>query len=197
MPLTRPCLAQDPEIALMLRVQRDEPGAFAELERRLRGRIFARFFRWLRHRQEAEDLVQDVFLRVYRSRRTYQPTARFSTWLYHITQNVARNALRSRKRRPCQSLADAETGEQRAAQLRASTDAPSRGLERRELSGVVHAALAALGNRQRLALEMHQLEQRSYAEVAVALSMSPKAAKSLLYRARNQLRATLLERAEL
>src|ERR1700733_12809626 len=81
-------IVDDPEIRLMLRVQRDEAGAFAELVETFWQRIFGRFFRALHDRQEAEDLAQEVFLRLYRSRKRYQPRARFTTWLFHISQNV-------------------------------------------------------------------------------------------------------------
>src|SRR5438128_1953189 len=87
-----PSRLDDPDVVLMLRVRKDEPGAFAELLELYWTRIFGRFFRWLNDRQEAEDLAQEVFLRLYRSRKRYQPRARFSTWLFHIAQNVARNA---------------------------------------------------------------------------------------------------------
>jgi RNA polymerase sigma-70 factor, ECF subfamily len=194
MPSSRAHLAGDHEIALMLRVQRDEPGAFAELEQRFRNRVFGRFYRLFGDRQEAEDLTQDVFLRLYRSRRRYRPTARFGTWLYHITQNVARNALRARKRRPSTPLGALERGAEQLSQQLEWLDTPSRSLERSELAGIVRAAVADLGQRQRAALEMQQFQQRSCAEVAAALHMSPKAAKSLLYRARNQLREGLLKR---
>src|SRR5437763_17174365 len=99
--LSRPsktaCL-QDPDVLLMLRVKSDEPGAFAELVACHGRRIFARFFRSFQDRQEAEDLTQDVLLRLYRSRQRYEPRAKFSTWLFPITQNVARNAFRDRRR---------------------------------------------------------------------------------------------------
>ena len=76
-PKTKPayqrCPSADPDAELMLRVQRDEPGAFAELAQRFGGRIFAQLYRMIPDRQEAEDLSQDVFLRLYRSRRRYQP----------------------------------------------------------------------------------------------------------------------------
>ena len=95
----------------MLRAQEDEPEAFAELVGRYWTRVFGRFCRQLGDRQEAEDLTQDVFLRLYRSRKRYRPEAKFATWLFHITQNVARNALRSRRRRPCTSLEALTVGE--------------------------------------------------------------------------------------
>jgi RNA polymerase sigma-70 factor (ECF subfamily) len=194
MPSSRTPHLEDPEIALMLRVQRDEPGAFAELERCFRSQIFARCYRWVGDRQEAEDLAQDVFLRLYRSRRRYKPTARFGTWLFHITQNAARNALRARKRRPCLPLGVLADRPGEPRQQVGLSEPPSRQLERLELADEVRAAVADLGHRQRLALEMQQFQHRTYAEVAAALKMSPKAAKSLLYRARIQLRLELLKR---
>jgi RNA polymerase sigma-70 factor (ECF subfamily) len=178
----------------MLRVQRDENGAFAELVDQYWTRIFGRFYRSFADREEAEDLAQEVFLRLYRSRKRYQPRARFGTWLFHITQNVARNALRSRKRHPCLRLSTATfTGDAPAEPpfVPDRGDAPSRLLERSELAGVVRAAVSDLAGRQRTAMELHQFQDRSYAEVAAEMSMTPKAAKSLLYRARIQLRALL------
>src|SRR5437588_12447421 len=90
----------DPEVHLMLLVQRDDPSAFAELVKRYWTQVFGQAYRRLRDRQEAEDLVQEVFLRLYRHRKRYQPRAKFATWLFHIAQNVFRNAVRSRRRRP-------------------------------------------------------------------------------------------------
>src|SRR5215469_1739733 len=90
----------DPEVGLMLRVRDDDGDAFAELAARYSARVFGFFCRRLGDRQEAEDLTQEVLLRLFRSRHRYQPRARFSTWVFHVTQNVARNALRFRKRHP-------------------------------------------------------------------------------------------------
>ncbi|MCC6419131.1 MAG: sigma-70 family RNA polymerase sigma factor [Gemmataceae bacterium] len=189
----------DPEIGLMLRVRRDDPGAFAELVEQYWTKVFGRFVRWLGDRQEAEDLAQDVFLRLYRSRQRYEPRAKFATWLFHISRNVARNALRSRRRRPCVRLSalygpDRDTTGERT--LVDGSASPSQPLERSELAGVVRSAVSGLGGRQRTALEMFQFQDRSYAEIAAEMDMSPKAAKSLLYRARNQLRATLTHLVE-
>ena len=183
----------DPEVRLMLRVQDGDTAAFAELERRFGPRVFGYFCRQLGDRADAEDLTQEVFLRLYRSRHTYRPRARFATWVFHITQNVARNALRSRRRRPCVRLetGPAADGDLLEALLSDRGEAPWRPLERDELAGVVRAAVAGLAGRQRAAVELHQFEDRTYAEVAAELDMTPKAAKSLLYRARNQLRVSL------
>ena len=82
----------DPEIELMLRVQRDESGAFATLVEAYWSRIFGKFVRQVGDRQEAEDLAQDVFLRLYRSRKRYRPRAKLSTWIFFIARNVGLNA---------------------------------------------------------------------------------------------------------
>jgi RNA polymerase sigma-70 factor (ECF subfamily) len=184
----------DPEIELMLRVQRDEPGAFDELLEHYWPRICGRFYRWVTDRQEAEDLAQDVFLRLYRSRKRYQPRARFSTWLYHISRNVARNALRSRRRHPCLRVGSLAAFEEEAPRIRPGREeCPSRPLERSELADQVREAVGQLVGRQRTALELHQFQDRSYAEIASTMDMTLKATKSLLYRARNQLRVNLAE----
>jgi len=183
----------DPEVRLMLRVQQGDDGAFAELQRRYAPRVFGYFCRQLRDRDEAEDLTQDVFMRLYRSRLRYQPRASFATWIFHITQNVARNALRTRRRRPCVHL-DTEALSSRSlveAGLSARKEEPPCPLERDETASVVRAAVAVLARRQRKALELHEFGDCTYAEVAAELDTSPKAAKSLLHRARNHLRVVL------
>lgn len=184
----------DPDVALMRRVQAGDVEAFAELQRRYSSRIFGYFCRQVRDRGEAEDLTQEVFLRLYRSRLRYEPKAKFATWVFHITQNVGRNALRSKRRHPCVHLdPESPTGKSlmESSLVGRPSDVPSRPLERREVAGVVRAAVAELAGRSRAALELHQFHDRSYAEVAAELDMTPKAAKSLLYRARNQLRVVL------
>jgi RNA polymerase sigma-70 factor (ECF subfamily) len=178
----------------MLRVRKDDQEAFNELLERYRIRIFGHFYRVLNNRQDAEDLTQEVFMRLYRSRKRYQPRARFATWLFHITQNVARNAIRSRRRRPClrlEALAGAAESPAIEGFLFDRGEEPSRPVERAEAATMVRAAVSTLAGRQRTAVVLHQLEDRTYNEVAAEMEMSPEAAKSLLYRARNQLRECL------
>ena len=185
--------SDDPDVQLMHRVKEGDDDAFAMLQEQYTPRVFGYFCKQLRDRGEAEDLTQEVFLRLYRSRLSYQPRAKFATWIFHITHNVARNAIRSRRRRPCVHL-DPEAPASRGlleAVLVDSEGTPSRPLERSELACQVRAAVAGLASRQRAAVELHQFHDRTYAEVARDLSMTPKAAKSLLYRARNQLREML------
>jgi RNA polymerase sigma-70 factor (ECF subfamily) len=182
----------DSEVERMLRVQRDEPGAFSELIARYWGPIFGRFYRQLGDRQEAEDLAQDVFLRLYRNRKRYRPRAKFATWLWHIARNVARNALRTRRRRHLTPVGLLSGDEEQPTfrPFAESPDTPCRPLERAEIAGAVRSAVAGLVDRQRTAVEL-QFQDRSYSEIAAEMDMTPKAAKSLLYRARNQLRESL------
>jgi RNA polymerase sigma-70 factor (ECF subfamily) len=184
----------DADAARMMRARRGDVVAFAELVDRYWPSIVGWFVRQLGNRQDAEDLAQEVFLRLYRARRRYRPRARFSTWLFHVAGNVARNAVRSRRRHPCRPLgrlcgSPADDAFSRRYLPDRSGD-PTRPLERAELAGQVRGALAGLAGRQRLALEL-KCEDRSYREIARRLALSPEATKSLLYRARQQLKETL------
>lgn len=187
----------DPEVQLMLRVQRDEPGAFAALVAAYWPRVFGKFVRQVGDRQEAEDLAQDVFLRLYRSRKRYRPRAKLATWVFFIARNVGRNALRRRRRKKLTPIGLAFDGENfpGLGPLADDAAAPATPLERAELARLVRGAVAGLNVRQRRAVEL-QFDDQSYAEIADALAMSPKAAKSLLYRARNELRFALLPFAD-
>ena len=187
----------DPDVQLMLRVQRDESGAFAELVAAFWSRVFGKFVRQMCDRQEAEDLAQDVFLRLYRSRKRYRPRAKLSTWVFFIARNVGRNALRRRRRKHVAPLGLAFDGDEFAGTGRLADESagPSRPVERDELARVVREAVATLNRRQRRAVEL-QFDDHSYSEIATELDMSPKAAKSLLYRARNELRFALLTYAD-
>ena len=183
----------DPDVLLMLRVQSGDEDAFRQLVDGYHARIFGFFCHHLGDRQEAEDLTQDVLLRLFRARHSYRPRALFSTWVFHIARNVARNAVRFRQRHPSVSLSIATNDEHALEALTSnSADTPSAPMERAELASAVRAAIATLGERQRAALELHQFHDRTYAEVAAQLDMTPKAAKSLLYRTRNLLRARLM-----
>jgi len=185
----------DPDVRLMLRVQLDDTGAFRELVDRHRTRVGQLLYAMVGNREEAEDLTQEVFLRIYRHRKNYQPQAKFVTWLSHIVRNLGRNALRDRRRRPAFPLLSAAQNSEQDGLERMLADRraelPGQPLERVELRELVRTALATLGRRQREALELQQFQDQSYAEVGDRLALTPQAAKSLLYRARNQLREVL------
>ena len=189
---------------LMLEVRGDNAKAFEELMLRYQGRVVAILDHLVGSRDLAEDLAQDVFLRIYRARKSYVAGAKFSTWLFTIVNNVACNALRSRARRREVGLrppASASTGVrvlERMAQA-SSSQIPSRQLDKAEMRDVVRLALESLNERQRIAVLLNKFEEMSYADIALALEMSPQAIKSLLSRARMNLREVLepyLERGE-
>jgi RNA polymerase sigma-70 factor (ECF subfamily) len=184
----------------MLRVQADDPEAFAELLARHRSGVWRQLWMWVGHQDDADDLAQEVFLKVYRYRKTYRPQARFNTWLYHIVRNVARNALRTRRRRPTlplwiqptREIADGGGEADHWVGLSARTEEePSRPLERAEMQVQVQQALGHLQARYRQALILKQFSGCSHAEIAAELCLTAKATKSLLYRARREMRNAL------
>src|SRR5271168_4075936 len=101
---------RDPDIRLMLRVRADEPGAFEDMVETFQHRLVAVMHHVVGSAEEAEDLAQEVFLRVYRSRKKYRPRSKFSTWLFTIANNLALNALRSRQRKPAVPLDARDSG---------------------------------------------------------------------------------------
>lgn len=187
---------QDPDVRLMLQVRDDNAAAFDELMLRYQNRLVTVLEHLVGRRDQAEDLAQEVFLRVYRARRRYVAGAKFSTWLYTIANHVAANALRSRSRRPEVNLTG-RTSESGATNildklaLAASGAMPARQLDKAELRDIVRAALQGLSERQRMAVLLNKFEGMSYADIAVAMEMSPQAIKSLLSRARANLKEIL------
>ena len=187
---------RDPDVRLMLEVRDGSAAAFEELMLRHQGRLVMILEHLVGSRDLAEDLTQDVFLRVYRSRQRYQPGAKFSTWLYTIANNVAANALRSQSRRREVNLAASESGPLGAHPLEmmiqaSSGQIPARQLDKAEARDIVRLALAALNERQRLAVLLNKFEGMSYADIAETMDLSPQAIKSLLSRARVNLREVL------
>lgn len=187
---------RDPDVRLMLEVAQDDAGAFEELVLRYQSRVVAVLQHMVGNRHQAEDLAQDVFLRVYRARKNYRPTARFTTWLYTIVNNVASNAIRSRHRRHEVHLKmnPGESGEMQSMDdlVQASSgQMPARHLDRAEVRDIVRLALEELNERQRLAVLLSRFEGMSYADIGEALGMSAKAVKSLMTRARTKLREVL------
>jgi len=183
----------DPDVALMLRVQRDDQAAFDQLVSRHWDGVFLQL-RLTVGEGDAEDLAQETFMRVYLHRKAYRPEAKFITWLYAIVRNVARNALRTRRRRPVVPLEGSKDLSQASHLADKKGESPSRHLQRSELKSAVKSALHKLQRRHRSALERQHYENKSYEEIAQEMAMSPKATKSLLHRARQQMRQELEER---
>jgi RNA polymerase sigma-70 factor, ECF subfamily len=186
----------DPDVRLMLEVRDGSAAAFEQLVERYQARLVRVLEHLAGNRHQAEDLAQEVFLRVYRARHTYEPGAKFATWLFTIANNVAANALRDRSRRHEVCLAASpggSTGVRRLDRLAAAASGlmPERQLAKAEMREMVRLALESLSERQRLAVLLNKFEAMSYAEIAATMQLTPQAIKSLLSRARENLRAVL------
>ena len=186
---------RDPDIRLMLRVRDDDDAAFADLVERFQHRLVGVMHHLVGNADEAEDLAQEVFLRVYRIRKKYTPKAKFSTWLFTIANNLALNALRDRKRRPVLPLEVHESGPlgPRPTEAAAASrdEPPTHNLQQEELAHVIRGALDDLNERQRVAIVLNKFEDMNYADIADVMGLTTKAVKSLLSRARAKLREAL------
>ncbi len=187
---------RDPDVRLMLRVRDGSAEAFEELVVRYQRRLVMILRHQLGSQEVAEDLAQEVFLRVYKARKRYVAGAKFSTWLFTIANNLAANALRSRARRREVHLAPSDSGGMGVQTLEkmalaASGLMPTRLADKAEMCDVVRVALEVLNDRQRMAVLLNKFEGMSYADIAEAMEMSPQAIKSLLCRARVNLREVL------
>jgi len=188
---------RDPDIRLMLRVRDDDPVAFGELVELYQHRLVTVMQHLVGNKEEAEDLAQEVFLRVYRVRKKYRPRAKFSTWLFTIANNLALNALRTRQRRPVVPLNVHDSGPlgpRPAEQLvRDRAGQPGERIQQQELATIIQRALEGLNERQRVAVILNKFEDMNYAEIAEVMNLTTKAVKSLLSRARENLRQALKE----
>jgi RNA polymerase sigma-70 factor (ECF subfamily) len=187
---------RDPDVQLMLRAKAGDDTAFSQLVGNYQDRLLSIFYHMMHDQAGAEDLVQEVFLRIYRARNGYQPTAKFSTWLFRIANNVASNARRTIGRRREVSLNQQDSRVTPAtAGKKPMTDRssiiPSRQAVKRETCEMVQSAVEALNERQRLAVLLHKFEGMSYDDIADAMELSNEAVKSLLARARENLRSRL------
>lgn len=180
----------------MLRVRDGEEVAFAQLVATYQDRLIGILTNLVGDRTTAEDVAQEVFLRVYRARLGYEANAKFSTWIFGIAHNLASNARRSLGRRKESQLATSDNSGLQATpqdQLVADKSSllPSRVMAKAELMEKVQAALETLNERQRMALLLHKFEGMNYVDIGTAMEMTPQAVKSLLARARDQLRIAL------
>src|SRR5437868_11353472 len=187
---------RDQHIRLMLRVRdADDSAAFADLVELYNHRLVTVLHHLVGSTEEAEDLAQEAFLRVFRGRKRYHPKAKFSTWLFTIANNLALNVLRSRQRKPVVPLNLRDSGplgprpQEQLVQDRGPQ--PQHQLAHQELAGVIRAALDTLNERQRVAVVLNKFEDMNYAEIAAVMGLTTKAVKSLLSRARENLRIAL------
>ncbi len=193
---------------LMLRVREGDTQSFALLLERHRGPVIHFIYRMVQNQPVAEELAQEVFLRVYRSRETYEPTAKFTTWLFRIATHLALNYIRDGKHEKIQDRLDSsgvvvtKADEQNSDSGGGSAVGGGRQVADRNLSAEqsmvrsarfaeVRKAIEALPEKQRAAVLMHKYEDLGYAQIAGALGCTESAIKSLLFRAYEALRSKL------
>jgi RNA polymerase sigma-70 factor (ECF subfamily) len=183
--------ALERDAELMLRVRDGDSASFALLLERHRTPVVHFLYRMVQNQAVSEELAQEVFLRIYRSRERYEPTAKFTTWLFRIATHLALNWIRDGKKEKGQESLDKELIEGAERQV------PDRQLtiEQRLLYAVklreVREAIEMLPSKQRAAVMMHKYEELEYSQIAKALNCSESAVKSLLFRAYETLRARL------
>jgi RNA polymerase sigma-70 factor (ECF subfamily) len=173
----------DEDVRLMLAFRGGDDAAFEALFERWAGKLLRFLERMVRDTAVAEELVQETFLRVHRARSRYEPDAKFSTWLFTIASNVARNELRRPFRRAPHDSTDAER-EGAPLELAAEDSPVDEIVNARREGSEVEAALQRLPERQRTALWLAAVEGLPYAEVAKALETSESSVKALVHRAR-------------
>ena len=183
--------AIDLDTQLMIRVQRDDAPSFGELLGRNRNLVINYLSRMVVNRAIAEELAQDVFIRVYRSRRTYEPTAKFSTWLYRITTNVALNHFRDQKRNQNQVSLDMQDSANLKRETQDNAPLIEDRLVREVVARQIRRAVRALPPKQRAAVIMHKYDEMDYAQIASVLRCTPSAVKALMFRAYETLRLRL------
>jgi len=184
----------DPDAALMLRVKRGDRIAFAELVEKYQQPLFNFICRTLRDETESEDLAQNVFLQVYKSRQRYEPTAKFSTWLFTIARNLCLNEIRRRSRHPAESIENSQPEQEEHPQRQYEDKKnvlPAENTLHRELAQKIEAALAELPENQRSAIMLCRQDELSYEEIGKILDCSLSATKSLIHRGRETLKERL------
>jgi RNA polymerase sigma-70 factor (ECF subfamily) len=183
--------ALDPDTALMLKVSEGDTPSFGLLLERHRGPVVNHLQRLVRNYAIAEELAQDVFIRVYRSRSKYRPDAKFTTWLFRITTNIALNWRRDTRREAGCVRLDREGPGSRKLQISDSEPQADKILMRAQRAREIRDAIETLPPKQVAAVLLHKYEGMDYAQIAEVLGCSVPALKSLLFRAYETLRHRL------
>ena len=184
-------VALDRDAELMLRVKDGDEASFGLLLDKYRSSVIHYLYRMVQNRAVSEELAQEVFFRVYRSRETYEPAAKFTTWLFRIATHLALNWLRDRKNERAHESLDEDMEERVARQPLDRSPSVEQSLVREVKLEEIRRAVAELPDKQRAAVIMHKYDEMEYAQIARVLSCSESAVKSLLFRAYETLRARL------
>jgi RNA polymerase sigma-70 factor, ECF subfamily len=185
------------DVQLMLDVKAGDEQSFALLLQRYRSPLINFLYRMVRNREHAEDLAQEVFLRVYRARADYVPSAKFTTWMFRIATNLALNAVRDSKYQRMEisidapATVDSEEGDERPLDVADKRPDVEQRLVADVRSKMIRHAIEKLPEKQRAAVLLHKYQELDYAEIAKILECSESALKSLLFRAYEALRVEL------
>jgi RNA polymerase sigma-70 factor, ECF subfamily len=185
------------DVQLMLDVKAGDEQSFELLLQRYRRPLVNFLYRMVRVREEAEDLAQEVFVRVYKARKDYVPSAKFTTWLFRIATNLALNSVRdNRYQRMEVSLdapvtVDAEEGDEKVLDIAEKNPNIEQHLLEEARNKMIRRAIDKLPEKQRAAVLLHKYEELDYGDIAKILECSESALKSLLFRAYETLRVEL------
>jgi len=187
--------ALDIDAELMLRVKEGDAASFGLLLEKHRSAVIHFLYRMVQSHAIAEELAQEVFLRVYRSRATYEPTAKFTTWLFRIATHLALNWLRDGKNERSQQYLDDTADEMPVRQVLDRKPSVEQTMVYQVKIEEIRRAIGMLPDKQRAAVLMHKYEEMEYSQIAKVLSCSESAVKSLLFRAYETLRMRLAHMA--
>ena len=171
------------DIELMLRTKSGDDGAFSELMRRHYKGVVNYIYRYTNLKENSEDLAQEVFLRIYRSRKHYRPEAKFSTWLYKIATNVSLTYVKKKNVNLSLDELNDESGEVGDPEVEIADDL----IYRKEIKDVIYQAMESLPEREKVAIMLCKYEGLSYEEVAQVLECTVGAVKSYVHRGRMKL----------
>jgi RNA polymerase sigma-70 factor (ECF subfamily) len=181
---------------IMLRAKTGDESAFAYLVQKYRRPMVSFMYRMSHNAAAAEDLAQEVFLRVYRSRTSYEASAKFTTWLYRIATNLAVNHARDTRHERPENMASLDEPDEETGTTMDVADGSltaEQQILRRERMDAIRQKVQALPERQRMAVIMHKYQQMDYKQIGEVLKLSESATKSLLFRAYETLREQLKE----
>jgi RNA polymerase sigma-70 factor (ECF subfamily) len=185
----------DFDAELMLRVKDGDGASFTILLEKHRLPVIHFLYRMVQNQAVAEELAQEVFLRVYRSRGSYEPTAKFTTWLFRIATHLALNSLRDGKHRRLEEHLDDDSSETPGRQVSDQRPTVEQRMLHQSRLDEIRRAVATLPEKQRAAVLMHKYDEMEYSQIAKVLNCSESAIKSLLFRAYETLRARLAHMA--
>jgi len=185
----------DFDAELMLRVKEGDGASFTILLEKHRLPVIHFLYRMVQNQAVAEELAQEVFLRVYRSRGSYEPTAKFTTWLFRIATHLALNSLRDGKHRRLEEHLDDDSSETPVRQVSDQRPTVEQRMLHQSRMEEIRRAVATLPEKQRAAVLMHKYDEMEYSQIAKVLNCSESAIKSLLFRAYETLRARLAHMA--